>query len=261
MTQENLTPQKKEALKKRIMSLGLMAPLENWEHYGSQTWLEKLIIAEEEARNRKNFSRKMALARLHDFKPMSEFDWKWAQKIDRTAIEELLSLEFMDEYDNIIFIGSNGTGKTMIAKNIAFEAVKQGLNVVFETAGAMLASLLRYENNGMLSRGLCKYTKPDLLLIDELGQISFGERHADLLFAVINARYMKKSTIITTNTHFGRWNELFPNATSVATIVDRLLHHSEVVEILGDSYRFKESQERRAAKKQRRSSKKNPDGG
>jgi len=245
-----------DTLKKRLLALGILAPSENWEHYGSQAWLETFVCAEEEARNRKHFKKRMALARLHDFRPISEFDWGWPTKIDRIAIEELLSLEFMKESENVVFVGGNGTGKTMISKNIAFECVKQGLSVVCETAGTMLSSLSRYESNGILSRGLAKYTKPDLLLIDELGQISFSERHADLLFAVINARYLKKSTIITTNTHFRQWNELFPNATSVATIVDRLLHRSEVVEILGESFRFRESQERLAAKKKRRISSK-----
>jgi len=249
---KNGIPTKIELIKKRLSSLGILAPLDNWEHYGCQDWLESFVCAEEEARNRKNFKKRMTLARLHDFRPISEFDWSWPSKIDRAAIEELLSLEFMKESENIVFIGGNGTGKTMISKNIAFECVKQGLSVVCETAGSMLGSLSRFENNGILSRGLAKYTKPDLLLIDELGQLSFSERHADLLFAVITARYLKKSTIITTNTHFRQWNELFPNATSVATIIDRLLHRSEVIEILGESFRFRESQERHAAKKKRR---------
>ena len=261
MMRTNTIPTKIETLKKRISSLGLLAPLENWEHYGSQDWLDTFVSAEEEARNRKNFKKRMTLARLHDFRPISEFDWGWPTKIDRTAIEELLSLEFMKDNENIVFIGGNGTGKTMISKNIAFEAVKQGLNVVCETAGVMLTSLSRYESSGILSRGLAKYVKPNLLLIDELGQISFSERHADLLFAVINARYLKKSTIITTNTHFKQWNDLFPNATSVATIIDRLLHRSEVIEILGESFRFRESQERHAAKKKRRINIKNLNGG
>lgn len=258
---EEIAIDKINSLKKRVQSLGLIVPLENWEWYASQTWLPEFVSAEEEARNRKNYARRMALAHLNDFKPLTDFDWSWPTKIDRTAISELLTLEFMMDHENIVFVGGNGTGKTMIAKNIAFEAVKKGIHVISVNAASMLSALSRYESNGILNRGLSKYTKPDLLLIDELGQISFGERHADLLFNVINARYLKKSTMITTNTHFKQWNELFPNATCVATIIDRLIHHCEIIEILGESYRLRESQERLAAKKKRRIATKNLSGG
>lgn len=245
-----------EQLKKRIQRLGWISPLENWENYASQPWLSEFVLAEEESRNRKNYKRRLSLAQLHDFKPIANFDWSWPTKIDRLAISELLTLDFMKDHENVVFVGGNGTGKTMIAKNIAFEAVKQGIDVLSVNAASMLSSLSRYENNGILSRGLSKYTKPDLLLIDELGQISFGDRHADLLFSVVNARYMKKSTIITTNTHFKQWNDLFPNGNCVATIIDRLIHHCEIIEILGESFRLRESQERLAVKKKRRDSKK-----
>lgn len=253
----NKNNSKTDNLKKRIQALKLLSPFENFEFYATQGWFTDFIIAEEEARNRKNYKRRMSLANINEFKPISEFDWSWPQQIDRTAITELLSLEFMREKENIIFIGGNGTGKTMLAKNIAFEALTQGLNVVSINAATMLTTLSKYESSGMLGRGLAKYIKPDLLLVDELGQISFGERHADLLFAVVSGRYLKKSTIITTNTRFKQWNELFPNATSVATIIDRLIHHSEIIEILGESYRIKESQERQEARKNRRTKSKN----
>lgn len=242
-------------VRKKVQSLKLYAPQTNFEYYLSQKWFLDFIHAEEEARNLKNYTRRMSASNIREFKAISEFNWSWPSKIDKIAITELLSLEFMQEKENIVFIGPNGTGKTMLAKNIAYGALSGGHSVVVINAAQMLSTLSRFESQGSLNRVLGKYTKPDLLVIDELGQISFGDRHADMLFAVINERYLQKSTIITTNTHFKQWNDLFPNSTCVATIIDRLIHHAEVIEILGESFRLKESQERIAAKKTKRAEK------
>ena len=123
-------------------------------------------------------------------------------------------------------------------------------------ASALLTELSRAETQGKLAFCLAKFGKPDLLLIDEIGQVTFGNRHADLFFAVINRRYLKRSTIITTNTPFGQWGDLFPNATCVVTLVDRLLHRSEVVTINGTSFRLRESEERQIQKRTRREERK-----
>jgi DNA replication protein DnaC len=250
-----------DEFKNRVKALGLMSVMENWSRYSNQPWLRSLVEEEEAFRTRSSFQRKLHAAKLGDFKLVAEFDWKWPRKIDRTAIEELLSLEFIRGKENIVLIGGNGTGKTMIAKNLVFEWIKRGLTGLHVTADEMLARLSRYESGGLYSRGLAQYARVDLLLIDELGQVSFGQRHADLLFAVINARYQKKPTIITTNAHFRSWNELFPSATCVATIVDRLIHHSEIIEIDGDSYRRKEAMEKKEEKTKRRRGRKNSSGG
>jgi DNA replication protein DnaC len=251
----------RDEMKRRVRALGLLGILENWAHYSTEPWLDKLVLEEEDFRTRNSFQRKLKSAKLGDFKLLAHFDWNWPKKIDKIAVQELSSLEFMREKENIVFIGGNGTGKTMIAKNIVFEGIKRGFSGLNVSAADMLAKLSRYEATGFYSRGLAQYTKVDLLLIDELGQVSFGQRHADLLFAVINARYQKKSTIITTNTPFRNWNDLFPSATCVATIIDRLVHHSEIVEIDGDSFRMKEAIEIKEAKTKRRKNRQNSSGG
>jgi len=105
-----------------------------------------------------------------------------------------------------------------------------------------------------LRRRIKFYAKPDVLVIDEVGYLSYSNRHADLLFEIINQRYEKKATMITTNKSFGEWSDIFPNATCVVSIVDRLIHHSEIVNIKADSYRLKEAEEQR--KKREASTKK-----
>jgi DNA replication protein DnaC len=247
--------------KKRVKDLGLTSTFENWSHYSGQDWFRTLVEEEEEFRARSSFQRKLKAAKLGEFKLMPQFDWNWPRKIDRTAVEELLTLEFMREKENIVLIGGNGCGKTMIAQNLILEGVKRGLTGLLITADEMLSRLSSYEAKGQYRHGVGLYAKQDLLLIDELGQVSFGKTHADLLFSVINARYLKKSTIITTNFPFRNWNELFPGSTCVSTIIDRLVHRSEIVEIDGDSFRMKEAVESKGVKSKRRKARKNSSGG
>ncbi len=144
-----------------------------------------------------------------------------------------MQLDFLTETSNIIILGSNGVGK----------AVMQGHTVLFTTAANMLNDLAAQDGDNALRRRLSYYAKPKLLLIDEVGYLSYSNRHADLLFEIINRRYEKNATIVTTNRPFSEWNDVFPNAACVVSLIDRLVHHSEVVAIEGESYRMKEAQE------------------
>lgn len=164
-----------------------------------------------------------------------------------------MQLEFLTDVSNIIFMGSNGVGKSTLAQNLGYKAVMQGHTVLFTRAANMLNELAAQDGDNALRRRLAYYTKPQLLLIDEVGYLSYSNRHADLLFEIVNRRYEKNATIVTTNRPFSEWNEVFPNAACVVSLIDRLVHHSEVIAIEGESYRMKEAQEqasqRRAAKK------------
>ena len=157
-----------------------------------------------------------------------------------------MQLGFMDTASNIILLGSNGVGKSMIAQNLGYNAVMQGHTVLFTTAAAMLNDLAAQDGANALQRRLKHYARPSLLVIDEVGYLSYSNRHADLLFEIINRRYEKHSTLVTTNRPFGEWNDVFPNAACVVSLIDRLVHHSEVIAIEGKSYRMKEAQERAA---------------
>ena len=241
-----------EVIKERIQKLGLHGILANWPEYFEAKWLEGLVIVEEQERRARGLERRLKQAKLGQFKPMADFDWKWPKRIDRRQIQDILSLEFIPDATNIIIVGPNGVGKTMIVKNLIHKAVLSGRTGIFTTASEMLQDLGSKDSSLARKRCLSKYTRPQLLAIDELGYLSYDNRYADLLFEVINQRYEANSTIITTNKTFANWNEVFPNATCVVTLVDRLVHHSEITNIEADSFRLKESLELAAARKKAR---------
>jgi len=162
----------------------------------------------------------------------------------------------MTETANAVLIGPNGIGKSTIARNVAYQALGAGHTVLFISAGALLGELTALDSASALHRRLRHYAGFDLLCIDEVGYLSYSNRHADLLFELTNRRYEKKSTVITTNRAFAEWHEVFPNAACVVSLIDRLIHNSEVIALDGKSYRLKEAEERAAKRKQRRTGKK-----
>jgi DNA replication protein DnaC len=154
--------------------------------------------------------------------------------------------------------GPNGVGKTMLAKNIAYQALIAGHTVLCTVAGQLLGDLTASESDAAVRRRLRQYSAPDVLVIDEIGYLSYSNRHADLLFELLNRRYERKSTIVTTNKPFAQWQEVFPSAGCVVSLVDRLVHRSEVIAIEGKSYRLKEAEERSERNQRRRRTPKAP---
>ena len=199
---------------------------------------------EEEERTRRSLERRLRDARIGRFKALVDFDWAWPARCDRAAIEGLMELAFMAEAANVVLVGPNGVGKSTLAKNVAHQALIRGHTVRFTTAGELLGDLAELDSDAALRRRLRHYASPDLLVVDEIGYLSYSNRHADLLFELVSRRYETKSTLITTNKAFSAWSEVFPNASCVVSLIDRLLHHSEVVAIEGESYRLKEAKER-----------------
>ncbi len=159
-----------------------------------------------------------------------------------------MQLDFISDATNIILLGSNGVGKTTIAQNLAYQAALQGHSVLFTSAANMLNDLAALDGDMALKRRLKYYAQPKLLVIDEVGYLSYSNRHADLLFEIVNRRYENVSTIVTTNRPFSEWGEVFPNAACVVSLIDRLIHHSEILGIEGGSYRMKEAKERSTKK-------------
>jgi DNA replication protein DnaC len=213
--------------------------------------LEQLVQSEAAERSRRSLERRLRLSGIKGFNPMADFDWTWPTKIERDVIERALTLDFLQEGRNLVLVGTNGLGKTMIAQNIGHAAVMAGSSVLFRSAPALLEELHRQSPEGR-RRKLRGYASVGLLCIDEVGYLSFDDRAADLLYEVINRRYERKSVIVTTNRPFKEWNEVFPNATCIATLLDRLLHHADVTLIEGDSYRVRESQQETAARRRRK---------
>jgi DNA replication protein DnaC len=213
--------------------------------------LEQLAQAEAAERSRRSLERRLRLSGIKTFKPMADFEWSWPTKIEREVIERALSLDFLREGRNLVLVGRNGLGKTMIAQNICHAAVLAGSSVLFRAAPALLEDLQRQSPEGR-RRKLRTYANVGLLCIDEVGYLSFDDKAADLLYEVINRRYEHKSVIVTTNRPFKEWNEVFPNATCIATMLDRLLHHAEVTVLEGSSYRVRESELETAARRRKK---------
>ena len=240
-----------DLLRQRAKMLHLNGLLAHWSDVLDAPWVAPLLQWEEDEHIRRSLERRLKSAQLGGFKAIDQFDWNWPARCERGAIEAILTLDFIQEAANVILIGPNGVGKTMLAKNIAHHALIAGHTVLSTVAGQLLGDLTASESDVVLRRRLRKYSAPDVLLIDEIGYLSYSNRHADLLFELLNRRYEKKSTIITTNKPFGEWKEVFPNASCVVSLVDRLVHRAEVIAIEGKSYRLKEAEER-AEKNQRR---------
>lgn len=222
------------------------------QHWSPYQLLEYIGRSETEDLARRSLERRLAQARLGRFKPMADFDWHWPQKIDRPLIERVLTLDFLTEARNCVIIGSNGLGKTMIAKNIAHAAVLAGHSVLFRTAADLLADL-DGDSPGLRRRKFRFYARPALLVIDECGYLSYDAHAADLLFEVINHRYERNSILLTTNKAFKDWNTVFPHAACITALLDRLTHHADITLLEGTSYRVRESELEAAARKKPKS--------
>ena len=238
-----------DALRKRLHQLSLFGLLAQDNAVLSEPWVEPLITIEQTERQRRSLVRRLRDAKLGIYKPLADFDWQWPRRIDQPLYNELLGGDFIAEATNVVLVGPNGVGKSMLAKNLVHYAVINGASARFVTASDMLHDLAAQDSSAALSRRLKRYTLPHILAIDEIGYLDYDNRYADLLFEVVTRRYQLRPIIVTTNRAFAQWNEIFPNAACVVTLIDRLVHHCEILPIEADSYRLKEAQERAEQRK------------
>ncbi|MBW2422550.1 MAG: ATP-binding protein [Deltaproteobacteria bacterium] len=191
--------------------------------------LEELVRQELEERERRSLERRKKDAKLGRFKPIDKFDWSWPTKIDRSIIDRALSGALVAERENLVLIASQGLGKTMLGCNIAHAAVIEGYSALFVEASTMLLDLGAQDSARALERRFRHYARPDLLCIDE-----------------------NKSVVITTNLAFTDWPTIFPGASCVTALIDRLTHHADICLIEGESYRTREAEERAKARRSAR---------
>ena len=240
-------------VKTRLKALGLFGLIACCDQIIDKPWLREVLAIEERERQKRGLERRMRDAHVGAVKPMVDFDWSWPRKIDRQAVEEVFSLGIIKTGHNVVLVGPNGVGKTMILKNVALHALSHGHTVRFTTASDMLAELAGQDSSAGLARRLRRFTVPHLLCVDEVGYLSYNSRYADLLFEVVTRRYdAAKPILLSTNKAFSEWSEVFPHAACVVTLVDRLIHRAEVIDIEADSYRRKESKECAVARSKQR---------
>jgi len=247
-----------ETLKQHATALKLHGLLAHWDELTDTqlAWVEQWLQWETQERHHRGLQRRLRAAHLGRFKMLADFDWDWPTQCDQATVSTLMRLEFIAEALNVILVGPNGVGKSLIAQNLAYQAIMQGHSAVFVNAAQMLGDLAAQDGDSALRRRFAHYARPDVLVIDEIGYLSYGTRHADLLFEIINRRYERKPTIITTNRPFAEWSEVFPNAACVVSLVDRLVHNAEIIPIEGESYRLKEAKERSEQRRKQRAARK-----
>ena len=253
-TTMNKTPTTEpDSVRQRLRDVALYGLAAQDDAVLGEPWVERVIDIEDRERKRRSLERRLANARIGAFKPVADFDWTWPKRIDRPLIEELLSLAFVGDATNIILVGPNGIGKTMLIKNILHHAVLSGFTARFTMASDMLHELAAQDSGASLARRLRRFTGPQLLAIDEVGYLNYDNRYADLLFEVVTRRYLTQPVLISTNKPFSEWADVFSSAACVVTLVDRLIHRSEIVQLDGESYRLREAKEQAAKRSKARS--------
>lgn len=211
------------------------------EQLGHVEYLSRLTDIESAARYERSVARRIKQAGLPMIKTIEQFLWSWPTKVNRTQIQDLFRLRFIEQNVNIVFMGNVGLGKTHLAIALAHTACLHDVPVLFTSAVDIVNTLSAAQSVDNLPRALKRYLSPRLLVVDELGYLPMDKRAADLLFQVISARYERGSIVLTTNTAYKQWPRIFNNDSTITTaVLDRLLHHCETIQIQGQSYRMKD---------------------
>lgn len=202
--------------------------------------LERALKLEIDGREEKRIELNMKLSRLPEIKRIEDYDFSVVPALDRAQIDELAKLEWIKKRSNLLFLGPPGVGKTHLALALGRLAVLAGYSTTFILASKLFKQLEEAQKDGVLEAKLLKYTKPNLLIIDEIGYLNIEPSTSYLFFQLVSARYERSSIIYTGNRPVSEWGLVFGDPTAASAILDRTLHHCEIVTIRGDSYRMLE---------------------
>jgi DNA replication protein DnaC len=222
-------------------ALATQAAQQAWSHVD---YLAKLLEGEAHVRCDRAIKSRIRLARFPVIKTLEQFRWDWPTRINRLQVQNHFRLAFIKDKANLIFLGGVGLGKTHLATALGYTACLHGYSVLFASAIDVINTLAAAKSAGRLKAELKKYSKPALLILDELGYLPIDKVGADLLFQVISLRYEQGAMILTSNRAFKEWPTIFNHdSTLTSAVLDRLLHHADTIIIEGKSFRMKDQLE------------------
>lgn len=207
-------------------------------------YFEKLINEEVNDKLIRAIKKRIIKAKFPVVKTINEYDFNHPKKINKQQILKLFDLKFIEEKKNVIIIGTTGVGKSHLASSIGYAACQGNIWTRYTTAIDIVNDLYASLSDKTFQNKLMKYVKPNLLVIDELGYLPIDKKGADLIFQVISKRYEKGSIVLTSNLAFKEWGKIFSDNTTASAIVDRLVHHAEIIKIEGESYRLKDREKK-----------------